>query len=80
MDTITLASEATADPHAGNRNLSTYPMWMAVVNVWDAMVCGARKYCEQEGLLTIYNMPHIVDITRACKNTDAHVSHVCVVV
>jgi asparaginyl-tRNA synthetase len=34
---------------AGIRNLSTDPKRMAVTKVWEAMMRGARKYCEQEG-------------------------------
>ena len=53
MDTKTLtpkvAAAAFASAHAGNRNLSTEPKRMAVIKVWDAMMRGARIYCEQEG-------------------------------
>lgn len=63
----TLSSTAT---HAGNRNLSTDPKRMAVIKVWDSMMRGARKYCEEQGFVTIHNMPHIVGVTGACENTD----------
>ena len=74
MDTNTLtptvAAATLASAHAGNRNLSTDPKRMAVIKVWDAMMRGARKYCEQEGFVTVHNMPHIVGVTGACENTD----------
>ena len=61
MDTNTLspkvAAAAIASTHASNRNLSTDPKRMAVIKVWDSMMRGARKYCEQEGFVTIHNMP-----------------------
>ncbi len=63
----TLSSTAT---HAGNRNLSTDPKRMAVIKVWDSMMRGARKYCEEQGFVTVHNMPHIVGVTGACENTD----------
>ncbi|MGI4833789.1 MAG: amino acid--tRNA ligase-related protein [Janthinobacterium lividum] len=63
----TLSSTAT---HAGNRNLSTDPKRMAVIKVWDSMMRGARRYCEEQGFVTIHNMPHIVGVTGACENTD----------
>ena len=63
MDTNTLTPEVAAatlaSVHAGNRNLSADPKRMAVITVWDAMMCGARNYCEQEGFVTIHNMPRI---------------------
>ena len=43
------------------------------------MVRSARKYCEQEGFVTIHNMPNIVGVTGACENTDTFLSHVCAV-
>ena len=53
MDTNTLAPKVAAatlaSAHVGNRNLSTDPKRMAVIKVWDAMMRGARRYCEQEG-------------------------------
>ena len=74
MDTSTLAPQVAAatlaSAHVGNRNLSTDPKRMAVIKVWDATMRGARKYCEQEGLVTVHNMPHIVGVTGACENTD----------
>ena len=74
MDTNTLAPKVAAatiaSAHAGNRNLSTDPKRMAVIKVWDSMMRGARKYCEQEGFVTVHNMPHIVGVTGACENTD----------
>ena len=63
----TLSSTAT---HADNRNLSTDPKRMAVIKVWDSMMRGARKYCEEQGFVTVHNMPHIVGVTGACENTD----------
>lgn len=68
METATLTAPAHA--HTGNRNLSTDPKRMAVIKVWDAMMRGARKYCELEGFVTVHNMPHIVGVTGACENTD----------
>ena len=65
MDTNTLAS-----PHAGNRNLSTDPKRTVVIKVWDAMMRGTRKYCEQEGFVTVHNMPRVVGVTGAYENTD----------
>lgn len=44
----TAALTAPAHAHIGNRNLSTDPKRMAVIKVWDAMMRGARKYCEFE--------------------------------
>ena len=74
MDTHSLAPKVAvatlASAHVGNRNLSTDPKRMAVIKVWDAMMRGARKYCEQEGLVTVHNMPHVVGVTGACENTD----------
>ena len=74
MDTNTLyptvAAATFASAHAGNHNLSTYPKRMAVIKVWDSMMRRARKYCEQEGFVTVHNMPHIVGVTGACENTD----------
>lgn len=73
MDSNTLApnvAAATMASTAQSRNLSTDPKRMAVIKVWDAMMRGARKYCEQEGFVTIHNMPHIVGVTGACENTD----------
>ena len=74
MDTNTLspnvAAVTIASTHAGNRNLSTDPKRMAVIKVWDAMFCGARKYVESEHFLAVHNMPHIVGVTGACENTD----------
>ncbi|MDF7812824.1 hypothetical protein [Hymenobacter sp. YC55] len=67
MDTNTLASKVAAATRAGNRNLSAYPKWMAVVNVWNAMLRGARKYGEQEGFVTIHSMSHTVGVTCACR-------------
>ena len=76
MDTNTLAPKVAAatlaSAHAGNRNLSTGPKRLAVIKVWDAVMRGARKYCEQEGFVTIHNMPHIVGVTGACENTLSH--------
>ena len=43
-----VATATLASAHVGNRNLSTDPKRMAVIKVWDAMMRGARKYCEQE--------------------------------
>ena len=74
MDTNTLAPKVAAatlaSAHAGNRNLSTDAKRMAVIKVWDSMMRGARKYCEEQGFVTIHNMPHIVGVTGACENTD----------
>ncbi|MBF9219726.1 amino acid--tRNA ligase-related protein [Hymenobacter ruricola] len=74
MDTNTLtptvAAATLTSAKVQNRNLSTDPKRMAVIKVWDAMMRGARKYCEQEGFVTIHNMPHIVGVTGACENTD----------
>ena len=74
MDTDTLvpivAAATLASAHVSNRNLSTDPRRMAVIKVWDAIVRGARKYCEQESFVTVHNMPHIVGVTGACENTD----------
>lgn len=84
MNTNTLAPKvaaaALASAHAGNRNLSADSKWIAVIKVWDAMMRSAHKYCEQEGFVIICNMPHIVGLTGACKNTDTLLSHVCAVV
>ena len=66
----TMAALSSSSAHAGNRNLSTDPRRMAVIKVWAAMMRGARKYCEQEGFMTVHNMPHIVGVTGACENTD----------
>jgi len=68
--TVAAATVASSSAHAGNRNLSTDPKRMAVIKVWDAMMRGARKYCEEQGFVTIHNMPHIVGVTGACENTD----------
>lgn len=74
MDTDTLvpivAAATLASAHVGNRNLSIDPKRMAAIKAWDAMMRGARKYCEQEGFVTVHNMPHIVGVTGACENTD----------
>lgn len=74
MDANTLAPEVAAanlaSAHVGNRNMSTDPKCMAVIKVWDAMMRGVRKFCEQEGFVTIHNMPHIVGVTGACENTN----------
>ena len=73
MDTNTLTPTVAAATLAAapqNRNLSTDPKRMAVIKVWDAMMRGARKYCEEQGFVTIHNMPHIVGVTGACENTD----------
>jgi asparaginyl-tRNA synthetase len=43
---------------------------MAVINVRDSMMRGARKYCEEQGFVTIHNMHYIVGMTGACENTD----------
>ena len=76
MDTNTLSPKVAAatlsstNTHAGNRNLSTDPKRMAVVKVWDSVMRGTRKYCEEQGFVTIHNMPHIVSVTGACENID----------
>ena len=74
MNTNTLAPEVAAatlaSAHVGNRNLSTDPKRMAVIKVWDAMMRGAREYCEQEGFVTVHNMPRIGGVSGACENTD----------
>ena len=68
--TVAAATLSSSSARAGNRNLSTDPKRMAVIKVWDAMMRGARKYCEQEGFVTVHNLPHIVGVTGACENTD----------
>jgi asparaginyl-tRNA synthetase len=76
MDTNTLSPQVAAATlsstatHADNRNLSTDSKRMAVIKVWDSMMRGARKYCEEQGFVTIHNMPHMVGVTGACVNTD----------
>ena len=74
MDTNTLAPKVAAatiaSAHAGNRNLSTDPKRMAVIKVWGAVFCRARKYVGAEHFLAVHNMPHIVGVTGACENTD----------
>ena len=58
MDTNTLAPKVAAatlsSAHAGNRNLSTDAKRMAVIKVWDSMMRGARKYCEEQGFVTVH--------------------------
>jgi asparaginyl-tRNA synthetase len=70
MATSTLTAPAKTAVAPKNRNLSTDPKRMAVIKVWDSMMRGARKYCEEQGFVTIHNMPHIVGVTGACENTD----------
>ena len=76
MDTNTLspkvavATLSSTSVYAGNRNLSTDLKRMAVIKVWDSMMRGVRKYCEEQGFVTVHNMPHIVGVTGACENTD----------
>ena len=68
--TVAAATLTSVAAPAQNRNLSTDPKRMAVIKVWDSMMRGARKYCEEQGFVTVHNMPHIVGVTGACENTD----------
>lgn len=64
------ATQTAVPAAAPNRNLRTAPQHMAVIKVWDAMMRGARKYCEEQGFVTVHSMPHIVGVAGACENTD----------
>ena len=61
MDTNTLspivaaATLSSTSVHAGNRNFSTDPKRMAVSKVWDSMMCGARKYYEEQGVVKLHS-------------------------
>ena len=72
MDTNTLSPKTAAATFSstGHRNRSTDPKRMAVSKVWDSMMRGARKYCKEQGLVTIPHRPHLVGVTGACENTD----------
>ncbi|WP_133271470.1 hypothetical protein [Hymenobacter radiodurans] len=65
-----LASQAAAFAATCNVTLRTEPKRMAIIEVWDAMFRGVRKYVEAEGGMVMHNMPHIVGVTDACESTD----------
>ena len=75
MDTNTLSPTVAAatlfstSVHAGNRNLGTGSKHLAVMKIWNAMMRGARNYCEEHGFATVHNLPHTGGATRPCENT-----------
>lgn len=71
--TTTLAQQqmAAAAPAASvSGSLSTEPKRMAIIQGWDAICYGTRKYRGTEGFVAIHNSPHSAYITGACKSTD----------
>ncbi|QIL76156.1 hypothetical protein [Hymenobacter sp. HDW8] len=65
-----LAPQAAAFAATCNVILTTEPKRMAIIEEWDAMFRGARKYVEAEGGMVMHNMLHIVGVTDACESTD----------